>query len=165
MAFIFPSYRGTDWPLWQVRIGAKLYDLLCGGRNLGKSSGLNQTEVLRLVPDLSDTRLAGAVRYFDGFTNDARLVLDTLRAAQKHGALLLNYCKFIDASREGDVWFCKANDGTPQGLGLRQPSDALAVARSSSESARGLAQSKTLARPAETVLGIRARTVVNATGP
>jgi hypothetical protein len=43
--------------------------------------------------------LKGAVRYFDGLTNDARLVLDTLRSAGNHGAVLLNYCQFKSASR------------------------------------------------------------------
>src|SRR5438552_46663 len=44
LPFIFPSYRGTDWPLWQLRIGIKLYDLLCSGRNLGKSATLSRAE-------------------------------------------------------------------------------------------------------------------------
>ena len=30
-------------------------------------------------------KLTGAVRYFDGLTNDARLVLDTLASAARHG--------------------------------------------------------------------------------
>ena len=33
LAFIFPAYRGSNWPLWQLSIGVKVYDLLCGGRN------------------------------------------------------------------------------------------------------------------------------------
>src|SRR3954470_7880533 len=38
LPFIFPTYQGTQWPLWQLRIGVKIYDLLCNGKNLGKSS-------------------------------------------------------------------------------------------------------------------------------
>src|SRR5436190_2403826 len=81
LPFIFPTYRGTDWPLWQLRIGVKIYDVLCGGKNLGKSCALNQSDVLARVPDLSPERLTDGVRYFDAFTNDARLVIDTLRSA------------------------------------------------------------------------------------
>ena len=33
--------------------------------------------------------LTGGVRYFDGLTNDARLVIDTLRSAARHGAIVL----------------------------------------------------------------------------
>src|SRR5271167_1413935 len=62
LAFIFPTYPGTDWPLWQMRIGVKLYDLLCSGRNLGKSSGMSREETLRAVPQLNPDGLTGAVR-------------------------------------------------------------------------------------------------------
>src|SRR5256886_2034664 len=38
LAFVFPTYQGNrEWKLWQLKIGVKIYDLLCGGRNLGKS--------------------------------------------------------------------------------------------------------------------------------
>ena len=41
LAFIFPTYRGNkNWVLWQLKIGVKIYDLLCGGKNCGKSSWL-----------------------------------------------------------------------------------------------------------------------------
>jgi glycerol-3-phosphate dehydrogenase len=64
---------------------------------------------LARVPGLSADRLAGAVRYYDGFTNDARLTLDTLRSAAAHGALVLNYCRFEGATRR-DLWECEAQD-------------------------------------------------------
>src|SRR5438270_745142 len=74
LAFIFPSYRDNPhWPLWHLKLGVKLYDLLCGGQNLGKSTWLSGEETLRLAPALRAADLKGAVRYFDGFTNDARL--------------------------------------------------------------------------------------------
>src|SRR5690242_3524515 len=75
LAFVFPTYRGNrKWVLWQLKLGVKIYDLLCGGRNLGKSTALTPTDVLRAVPALNPEGLTGAVRYYDGFTNDARLV-------------------------------------------------------------------------------------------
>jgi glycerol-3-phosphate dehydrogenase len=110
LAFIFPTYAGTDWPLWQMRIGVKFYDLLCSGRNLGKSSGMSKADTLRALPQLNPAKLTGAVRYFDGLTNDARLVLDTLRSAQAHGAALLNYCQFQNATRENNLWRCPVLD-------------------------------------------------------
>jgi glycerol-3-phosphate dehydrogenase len=110
LAFIFPAYRGDKyWSLWQLKIGVKIYDLLCGGRNLGKSTWLNRDELLRTVPGLNPEDLNGGVRYFDGFTNDARLTLDTLRSAAHHGAILLNYCRFGNATRK-DVWQCELAD-------------------------------------------------------
>ncbi len=110
LAFIFPTYRDNkNWALWKLKIGVKIYDLLCGGRNLGKSSWLNTKETLEKVPALSPSGLTGAVRYFDGLTNDARLVMDTLRSAAHHNAILLNYCRFLDAEEE-DLWECELED-------------------------------------------------------
>jgi glycerol-3-phosphate dehydrogenase len=41
LAFVFPTFKGNrNWILWQLKIGVKIYDLLCGGRNLGKSTWL-----------------------------------------------------------------------------------------------------------------------------
>ena len=116
LPFIFPTYRGNrNWVLWQLKIGVKIYDLLCGGRNLGKSTWLNKAEVLDKVPALTQTDLNGAVRYFDGFTNDARLVLDTLRSAARYNAWVVNYCRFKNA-RRGDVWECEVEDRLSRGL-------------------------------------------------
>src|SRR6266581_1762475 len=37
LPFIFPTFHGDrHWALWKLKLGVKLYDLLCGGRNLGK---------------------------------------------------------------------------------------------------------------------------------
>lgn len=110
LPFVFPTYRGSDWPLWQMRIGVKLYDLLCSGGNLGVSSGLDGAEVTRLLPGLRTDGLTGAVRYFDGLTNDARLVLDTLRSARSAGAILANYTRFIDARRVDGRWLAEVED-------------------------------------------------------
>ncbi len=110
LPFIFPTYRGNkNWVLWQLKIGVKIYDLLCGGRNLGKSTWLTQREVLETVPALTQINLNGAVRYYDGFTNDARLTLDTLRSAAKSGASIVNYCRFQDAKR-AEHWACVVED-------------------------------------------------------
>lgn len=114
LPFIFPTYRGNkNWVLWQLKIGVKIYDLLCGGRNLGKSTWLNKSEALQKVPGLAEHNLVGAVRYYDGFTNDARLVLDTLRSAARRGASVANYCRFKNA-RRSKVWECDIEDRLTQ---------------------------------------------------
>ncbi len=110
MPFIFPTWRqNPKWKLWQLKIGVKLYDLLCGGRNLGASSWLSARETAALVPGLRCQGLNGAVRYYDGFTNDARLVLDTLRSACESGADVFNYARFVSADRQ-EFWQCLIKD-------------------------------------------------------
>jgi glycerol-3-phosphate dehydrogenase len=110
LAFVFPTFKGNrNWILWQLKSGVKIYDLLCSGRNFGKSTWLSREETLQKVPPLRREELKGSVRYFDALTNDARLVLDTLRSAEKSGAALLNYCRFKTASRN-ELWECDVED-------------------------------------------------------
>jgi glycerol-3-phosphate dehydrogenase len=111
LAFCFPAYRGTGWPLWQLRIGVKIYNALCGGQNLGKSQGMDVAGALEVCPGLKKEGLRGAVRYFDGFTNDARLVIDTLRSAAKAGAVAVNYARFVGVARRNDELVCHLKDG------------------------------------------------------
>jgi glycerol-3-phosphate dehydrogenase len=146
LPFIFPTYRGNrDWVLWQLKIGVKIYDLLCSGRNLGKSSWLDSRTVLQKVPILGGENLTGAVRYFDGFTNDSRLTLDTLRSAARSGALVLNYCRFKEAARTsaGDgskpLWDCVLHDELS---GIEFKVRAQAVANATGPWADGLPHSR-----------------------
>jgi glycerol-3-phosphate dehydrogenase len=110
LAFIFPTRPGWAWAKWKLSIGVKLYDLLCGRRNLGNSCTMGRGKVSELLPGLTKKDITGAVRYYDGLTNDARLVIDTVRSAVNHGAVAANYVGFVDAQREGDVWRCRARD-------------------------------------------------------
>ncbi len=138
LAFIFPAYRGDPhWVLWQLKIGVKIYDLLCSGHNLGKSAWLSRQDVLDRVPGLTGEGLAGAVRYYDGFTNDARLTLDTLRSAAAAGAVLLSYCRFNGASRN-DFWECELLDSP---TGRKRALQARAVVNATGPWADGLPHS------------------------
>jgi glycerol-3-phosphate dehydrogenase len=120
LGFVFPAYKKNGRPLWQLRVGVKLYDLLCNGKNFGPSRGFSRTETTTLLPGLNRDGLLGAVRYYDALTNDARLVLDTLRASARHGGTLANYINFIDATRESEGWCCSLKDHlTGESLTLR----------------------------------------------
>lgn len=110
MPFIFPTYRGTPWKRWKLGIGVKVYDLLCNGRNYGNSRTLSERQVKKMLPGIAADGLTGAVRYFDGFTNDARLVIDTLRSASRHGASLFNYARFDEATPDPRGWACRVHD-------------------------------------------------------
>ncbi len=104
LPFTFPTREGTEWKLWKLRIGVKLYDLLCGGRNLGKSSWMKPAELEQKLPGLNQNGLTGAVRYFDGMTNDARLVLDTLRSSARSGGMLANFVSVEETKPFGEMW-------------------------------------------------------------
>jgi glycerol-3-phosphate dehydrogenase len=111
LPFVLPTYKGNrDWRRWKLRIGVKVYDMLCGSGNLGKSAGLSPNETRQLLPGVNPDALTGAVRYYDALTNDARLVLDTLRSASANGATVMNYVALQSAERVGDVWRCQLFD-------------------------------------------------------
>jgi glycerol-3-phosphate dehydrogenase len=110
LGFVFPVYRGQGRPYWQLRIGVKLYDWLCSGRNFAPSRGLSVAQIQELAPNLKSDGLVGAAYYFDAMTNDARLVIDTLKSAENNGATLLNYANYHDAKRESDRWSCQVED-------------------------------------------------------
>lgn len=110
MGFTFPAYQHGGRPLWQLRCGVKLYDLLCNGRNFAPSRGFNRSETLHELPTLNPKGLLGSVHYSDALTNDARLVLDTLHSARRHGATVTNYVRFLNATRRDDHWQCELVD-------------------------------------------------------
>jgi glycerol-3-phosphate dehydrogenase len=138
LPFVFPTYRqNRAWKLWQLMFGVKLYDLLCGGRNLGHSSWLDAADTLNAVSGLRSAGLAGSVRYFDGFTNDARLVLDTLRSASIQGARILNYARYDKAKLDG-LWRVEVEDSL---TGERFNVSAKTVVNATGPWADGLAHS------------------------
>ena len=110
LGFIFPVYKINGRPMWQMRIGVKLYDLLCNGRNFKPSRGYTPEETRQHLPQINMHELRGSVRYYDALTSDARLTIDTIRSAVKKGAIVSNYARFTDASREGDLWNCPIED-------------------------------------------------------
>ncbi|MDR1011022.1 MAG: glycerol-3-phosphate dehydrogenase/oxidase [Opitutaceae bacterium] len=110
LGFIFPVYKYLKRPMWQMRIGVKMYDLLCGGRNFEPSRGYTKEETMQKLPGIDPENLRGSVRYFDALTSDARLTLDTLRSAVKAGAVISNYARLVEAKRDGDLWNCTIED-------------------------------------------------------
>lgn len=111
LPFVFPTHHGDrEWVLWQLKIGVKLYDALCGFKNLGVSESLTPAQVLERLPLLDATRLNGGVRYYDGLTNDARLVFDTLRSAARHEAALVNRAKLANVEHANNTWHCTIDD-------------------------------------------------------
>jgi len=91
--FVFPVYDDDDTPLWQLRAGLTLYDLLAGFRNVNAHHMLSVAEVSRREPGLLTRGLRGAALYYDCWTDDARLTLETILAARAGGATVLNYAE------------------------------------------------------------------------
>lgn len=103
--FVIPIYadskRNYDHPL-KMRAGLILYDLLAGRHNFAKHRRLNREEALKLAPQLDSTGLRGAFLYYDGRTNDARLVIEAVKASHAQGAAIANYTKVESFLRNAD---------------------------------------------------------------
>lgn len=90
MGFLFPFYGAlSDWLL--ASLGLWIYDLLAWRSVPLKHRRLSPHEAARLWPQLQERGLKAAFTYFDGRTDDARLVLTVLKAAARQGALIANY--------------------------------------------------------------------------
>lgn len=93
LPFLFPVYRGARVPPWKLRAGMWLYDALATFRNVHRHQWLDPAATRRREPQLRDRDLRGAALYYDAQTDDARLVLATLRSAAAAGALVANYAE------------------------------------------------------------------------
>jgi len=91
LPFVFPVYRGGRIPGWKLRAGMWLYDLLAAFHNVRLHRWLGRKAVRRLEPGLREKDLRGAAFYYDAQTDDARLVIATMRGAARAGALVANY--------------------------------------------------------------------------
>ncbi len=93
LPFLFPVYRGARVPAWKLEAGMWLYDALAGFHNEHLHRWLGRKRVARLEPRLRTKGLQGASLYYDAQTDDARLVLATMRSAAQAGALVANYAE------------------------------------------------------------------------
>ncbi len=95
--FVIPIYqdksRNYDHPLL-VRAGLILYDLLAGKYNIQRHRRISLQETLQLAPQLDPRGLKGALVYYDGRTNDSRLVIEIIKTANVHRAAIANYISF-----------------------------------------------------------------------
>lgn len=74
-------------------VGLKLYDLVAGDSSLGTSKFIARKEALDRFPQLKKEKLKGAVVYYDGQFDDARMNLSIILSAIKLGASALNYVR------------------------------------------------------------------------
>jgi len=139
LAFTWPVYQGARVPRWKLRAGLALYDALALFRNVGRHEGLSRDDVLRREPALDPHGLSGGARYWDAATDDSRLTLLTVLGATEAGA-------------GSDSVFC---NHVAVVRGLHEGSRVVgAVVRDTLADGHGARD-----------IPVRARVVVNATGP
>lgn len=77
-------------------IGLKLYDFVAGDASLGHSQFLSRESTLARFPGIKALGLKGAVIYYDGQFDDARMNVTLIISAIRQGAVVANYVRAID---------------------------------------------------------------------
>lgn len=79
------------WQLPYYWVGIKCYDFVAGDRNVKSSYVLSKKNALELFPMLKSDKLVGAIVYYDGQQDDARMNLAVALTAARQGATVVNH--------------------------------------------------------------------------
>ncbi len=89
--FLMPFFRGAGLPGWKARTALRVYAAASGFRV--RPRFLSPERARALCPELPAEELRGAGLYTDGQTDDARLVIEVLKAARRAGAEAVNHAE------------------------------------------------------------------------
>ena len=101
LPFLFPVYRDARWPAWMVNTGLWMYDALSLFRNFKRHEMFSNQEIARRMHGIDVGNINGGAYYFDGQVDDARLTLETIRTAHRHGAVIASYVQVDDLLKQG----------------------------------------------------------------
>lgn len=100
LAFIVPNYEWWEMPFYGI--GLKIYNLLSGKYGFGKSKIISKKETLKKLPTIKEEGLRGGVIYYDGQFDDTRLLINLAQTAHQKGAVLLNYSRVFQLTKDKD---------------------------------------------------------------
>lgn len=99
MPILTPIYNLLEVPY--ITTGLKIYDRLAGKANLQPSRFLGPTAAKKQFPMLKGEGLRGAVVYYDGQFDDARMNLAIVLTAAEQGAAVANHVEVKGLTKEG----------------------------------------------------------------
>jgi glycerol-3-phosphate dehydrogenase len=99
LVIITPLYRRRD--VLSIAAGLKLYDWIAGRHRIGRSRSLSRTSALARCDMLRRDGLRGAVEYYDGQFDDARLNIALIMTAIEYGAAIANHAEVVELRKEG----------------------------------------------------------------
>ncbi len=93
---LLPMYKGGTFGPFTTSIGLRVYDFLAKVRRHERRSMLSREKTLQKEPLLKKEGLKGGGYYVEYRTDDARLTMETMKAAVERGAHAVNYAKVED---------------------------------------------------------------------
>ena len=100
MRFVYPIYAGGPVSRWKLAAGLWAYDILAGLRNVQRHRMLGVEGTRGAEPALLGDGLQGAGEYWDCWTDDARLVLETLLSARDESAVVVSYARVVGITKD-----------------------------------------------------------------
>lgn len=91
LRFMIPLFKDSRVGMFKMGLGMWLYDALSLFQTPEMHERLSSTETLDRMPIVKANDLEGSFVYSDGYMDDDRLVHETLRSANEHGAVCVNY--------------------------------------------------------------------------
>ncbi len=88
---LLPFTNGGTFGYWGTSIALKVYDILAGVSGEDQRRMLSKSETMKEEPLLRKDILKGSGLYAEYRTDDARLTIENIKLAAKHGCLSLNY--------------------------------------------------------------------------
>ncbi|GFQ90669.1 glycerol-3-phosphate dehydrogenase, mitochondrial [Trichonephila clavata] len=100
LPIMLPIYRWWQVPYYWV--GIKAYDFVAGRQQVKSSYFLSRSKALELFPMLKKDKLCGALVYYDGQHNDARMNLSIIITAARLGANVANHVAVTELLKKDD---------------------------------------------------------------
>lgn len=93
---LLPLYKGGTFGYWSASVGLAVYDRLAGVLKSERRVMLRAGRAAKQEPLLNGEGLKGAGLYYEYRSDDARLTVEVLKTANKHGAVVVNYMQAAD---------------------------------------------------------------------
>jgi glycerol-3-phosphate dehydrogenase len=100
--FYLPVYKYSKWPLFFLRIGLFIYDLLSLFKNPPYQI-LNKDQTIKGFKGLNPDQLSGAGVYSDGIIDDSKLALDLILESIGNQSDALNYHEVINHEYKNNI--------------------------------------------------------------
>ena len=100
---LLPLVKGGTFGKTAASFGLWMYDLLAGVKGYDRRKMLGKKGALKAEPLLNHQNLTGGGLYAEYRTDDARLTIELIKAAKRHGAKCFNYLSVSDFNYEDGI--------------------------------------------------------------